>query len=110
MSTITEQRQFSIQMKRGVIENERMKFKTTTCSVRLSKLLKQQHTFLTMSCMSKILLEQLIMHIRKRFRFPISQSRGLLLTVYTILVILTLCLYPCSAHTWESPGCHHVGR
>lgn len=37
-------------------------------------------------------------------------SRGVIWTFYEVLLLLTLLLYPCTAHTWESPGCHRVGK
>lgn len=40
----------------------------------------------------------------------VGRSKGLIWTFYELVLILTLVIYPCTAHTWESPGCHRVGE
>ena len=46
----------------------------------------------------------------KYLNSSIISGRGVVWTFYELVVLLTLLLYPCSAHTWETPGCHRVGK
>lgn len=41
---------------------------------------------------------------------PNRKYRRTLWSIYQAILLLILLIYPCSAHTWESPGCHRVGK
>ncbi|KAL4237927.1 G protein alpha-like subunit [Mactra antiquata] len=40
---------------------------------------------------------------------PSITYRGALWSTYELILVLLILVYPCTAHTWERPGCHVVG-